>query len=140
MKQGLACLRKVGDAKHKADGVQDIGLATAIEPRDGIEEWVKVWDIYARCIGLEALEGDLLYIHPAFLCANEWASSLPCYARCLKRISYQFNDAAIYDCHLFASRASYVTRLRDYTTRCQSSPYTAVCGRAGIGQNRLFDT
>ena len=67
VKEGLACLREVGDAQHKTDGVQDIGFPAAIEPRDGIKEWVKVWHIHARCVGLEALEGYLLNVHPALL-------------------------------------------------------------------------
>ena len=81
-KKRLACLREIGDAQHKADGVQDVGLAAAIEPRNGIEEWVKVWHIHARCVGLEALKGDLLNVHPALLFASECASSLWCAERC----------------------------------------------------------
>lgn len=62
-----ACLRQVCDAQHKADGVQDVRLATAIETSDGVEEGVKVGHVDTRCIGLEALERDLLYVHPSFL-------------------------------------------------------------------------
>ncbi len=62
-----ACLRQVCDAQHKTDGVQNVGLATAVEPGDGIKEGIKVGNIDTRRIGLEALERDLLYIHPGVL-------------------------------------------------------------------------
>ena len=62
-----ACLREVCDAQHKTDGVQDVGLAAAVEPGDGIEEGVEVGHIDTRCIGLEALECDLFYVHAGSL-------------------------------------------------------------------------
>lgn len=56
-------LRQVGDSQHEAYCVQDVGLSTAIEASDGIEERVEIWHSYSRGVGLEAIESNLLYIH-----------------------------------------------------------------------------
>lgn len=45
----------VGDAQHEADGVQDVGLATAVEASDGVEAFVPSRDHGAHRVRLEAL-------------------------------------------------------------------------------------
>ena len=57
------CLGEVGDAQHEADGVKDVGLATAIQPSDRVEVAIKLGHCYPLCIGLEAVYGYFLYIH-----------------------------------------------------------------------------
>ncbi len=56
-------LRQVLDAQHEADGVQDVGLAAAIEPGDGVEGLVKIRELHALRVGLEALDRDFRYVH-----------------------------------------------------------------------------
>ncbi len=58
-----AHLGQVGDAQHEADGVQDVGFATAVEAGDGIEVSVKAWHRDALSIGLETINADLLNEH-----------------------------------------------------------------------------
>lgn len=55
--------RQVGDAEDEADGVQDIGLAAAVEPRDGVEAWVEAADVCADGVRLEPIDDQLLYTH-----------------------------------------------------------------------------
>lgn len=56
-------LAEVGDTKEKANGVQDVGLARAIKPSDGIEERVKAIDFSALAVALEAINYHRLDIH-----------------------------------------------------------------------------
>lgn len=62
-------LRQVGDSQHKADGVQNVGLPTAIETSDGVEERIKIGHGHSRGVRLEAVESNLFYIH---LVADVW--------------------------------------------------------------------
>lgn len=58
-------LLQVGDAQHEADGVEDVGLAGAVEAGDGVEEGVEARDDGPGGVGLEALQADLLDVHRA---------------------------------------------------------------------------
>jgi hypothetical protein len=49
-------MRQVLDAHHEADGVQDVGLATAIEARDGIEAGIEVGERHTLGIGFEPID------------------------------------------------------------------------------------
>ena len=59
----IAHLREVGDAEHEADGVQDVGLAGAVQARDGVEEGVERGDNGPLRVGLEPLDAHLLDVH-----------------------------------------------------------------------------
>lgn len=54
---------KLLDAQNEAQRVQDIGLAGAVEPRDGIEGPVKLADDSTPGVGLEAVDRDLFDTH-----------------------------------------------------------------------------
>ena len=56
-------LGKVGDAEDEADGVEDVGLAAAVQARDGIKAGVKARDHRAGGVGLEAVDDHLLDVH-----------------------------------------------------------------------------
>lgn len=58
-----ANLREVGDAEDEADGVEDVGLAAAIQTSDGVKAGVKTRDHGAGSIGLEAVDYDLFNVH-----------------------------------------------------------------------------
>lgn len=58
-----AHLRQVLEAQHEADRVEDVGLARAVEPRDGIEAGVKVVQRDLLRVGLESIDGDVLDVH-----------------------------------------------------------------------------
>ena len=60
-------LVQVGDSQQEADGVQDVGLATAVQSSDGIELGVKPTDDCALCIGLEPVQNQLLDEHRSSL-------------------------------------------------------------------------
>ena len=62
-KQPGTRLRQVGDAQHEADGVQDVGLAGAVEPGDGIEKGVEARHHRALGVALEAVHHNLLNVH-----------------------------------------------------------------------------
>ena len=53
-------LAQVGDAQHKADGIQDVGLAAAVQAGNCIEEGVKVRHNRSMCVRLEAVNNDFL--------------------------------------------------------------------------------
>lgn len=63
---GSANLLEIGDPKNEADGIEDVGLTGAIEPRDGVEEGIEARDHRPRGVGLETLQTDLLDVHPRF--------------------------------------------------------------------------
>jgi len=56
-------LTQVGDAQHKADGIQNIGFPTAVQPRDGVEVGIEVRHHNPLSIGLETFDGDFLDVH-----------------------------------------------------------------------------
>ena len=58
-----AYLRQVRDAEHKANRVQNVALARAVEARDGVELLVEARDDGSRRIRLEAVDHDLLDEH-----------------------------------------------------------------------------
>lgn len=60
--------RQVLDAHHEANRVQDVGLAAAIEARDGIEAGVEVAEGHALRIRLETVNRDLLDVHGCYFC------------------------------------------------------------------------
>lgn len=53
-------LREVGDAEDKANGIEDVRLAAAVQPGNGIEERIKVWHDSALLVRLEAVDDHLL--------------------------------------------------------------------------------
>ena len=59
--------RQVGDAEHEADGVEDVGFATAVESRDGVELRVKTGNHCPLGVRLEPVDDDLFDIHGFFL-------------------------------------------------------------------------
>jgi hypothetical protein len=56
-------VREVLDSEHEANGVEDVALAAAIEPRDGVEARVEAVERDALGVGLEALDDDLADVH-----------------------------------------------------------------------------
>ncbi len=56
-------LSQVTDAKNKTDGIKYVGLSTAVQSRDGVEERIETSDIRTIPVGLEALESHFLYMH-----------------------------------------------------------------------------
>lgn len=56
-------LGQVGDAQQEADGVQDVGLAAAIQAGDGVEQRVEPVDLRPLRVGLEPIEYDRLDVH-----------------------------------------------------------------------------
>ncbi len=58
-----AHLRQVGDPKHEADRVQNVGLAATIKPRDSVKVSIKVWNVDPGGVGLKALDSNLFNIH-----------------------------------------------------------------------------
>lgn len=65
LERGGADLAEVGDAEHEADGVEDVGLAGAVEPGDGVEQRVEPRHHRPPRVRLEPLEGYLLDMHLA---------------------------------------------------------------------------
>jgi len=57
-------LLELGDAEHETDGVEDVGLATAVQARNRIELLVKALHDSALGVRLEAIDDDLLDVHP----------------------------------------------------------------------------
>lgn len=57
-------LLKVGDPENEADGVEDVRLSGAVQPRDRVEEGVEAGHNGSSCVRLEPLERDLLDVHP----------------------------------------------------------------------------
>ena len=77
--------REVADAEHEADGVEDVGLARAVEARDGVEEAVEAVDVDAGGVRLEAVDVDGLDVHLDWFeggGGNEGASSFFFSSRC----------------------------------------------------------
>ena len=60
---GCAHLGQVRDAEHKADGVEDVGLAGAVEARDGVEVRVELAHSGRLCVRLESVDHNLFYMH-----------------------------------------------------------------------------
>lgn len=60
---GSTDLLQIGDAQDEANGVEDVGLAGAIEPSDGVEVRVKPRNHSPRRIRLEPFQAYLLYVH-----------------------------------------------------------------------------
>lgn len=58
-----AYLWQIGNAQQKAYRVQDVGLAAAVEPGDGVERQIKPIYLRPLSIGLEAVQDDRLDIH-----------------------------------------------------------------------------
>ncbi len=58
----VAYLTEVGDAQHKADGVENIGLSCAIEAGDGVELGIERTDHCALCVRLEAVKDNFLWV------------------------------------------------------------------------------
>lgn len=65
LERGGAHGAEVGDAEHEADGVEDVGLAGAVEPGDGVEQRVESRHHRPPRVRLEALQADLLDVHLA---------------------------------------------------------------------------
>jgi len=65
LERGGADLAEVGDAEHEADGVEDVGLAGAVEPGDGVEQRVEPRHHRPPRVRLEPLECYLLDVHLA---------------------------------------------------------------------------
>jgi len=59
----VADLAQVGDSQDEANGVKDVGFATAVETSNGVEFRVPQIDAGAGGVGLEALHDDLLDVH-----------------------------------------------------------------------------
>ena len=59
-----AHLREVGDAEHEADAVEDVALPRPVQPRDRVELAIEPADRSPDGVRLEAIEHDLLEVHP----------------------------------------------------------------------------
>ena len=59
--------RQVLDAHDKTEGVQNVGLAAAIQPRNCIETRIEIGESHSLRVRLEAVYADFLNIHPAVL-------------------------------------------------------------------------
>lgn len=57
----------LGNTKHKAYRVEDVGFATAIKTSNRVEVFVKPADRNALGVGLETVNDNLLYIHSWFI-------------------------------------------------------------------------
>ena len=53
----------VCDTENEADGVEDVGLATAVEARDGVEGLIEARDVGADRVRLEAIDDELFDAH-----------------------------------------------------------------------------
>lgn len=69
-------LLQIGDAQHEADGIENVGLAGAVEAGYGVEEGIEARDYRPRRVGLEAFQAYLLYVH-FFLAAPTREAGLP---------------------------------------------------------------
>lgn len=58
-----ANLGEVGYAQEEADAVQNVGLAAAVEPGNGVEKRVEAAYLGPPCVRLEAIQHNLLYVH-----------------------------------------------------------------------------
>lgn len=58
-----AHLTQIGNTKHKANGVQDVGLTTAVQTRNSIEGWIKSRNNRTRGVGFESVHNNLLNVH-----------------------------------------------------------------------------
>jgi hypothetical protein len=65
LERGGAHLAQIGDAEHEADGVEDVGLAGAVEASDGVEQRVEPRHHCPPRVRLEALQAYLLDVHLA---------------------------------------------------------------------------
>lgn len=52
-------------SQKEAYGVQNVGLAAAVEPSDGVEERVEAVDLRPLCVGFEPFNDNRLDVHPA---------------------------------------------------------------------------
>ncbi len=57
-------LLKLGDAKDKANGVENVGLATAVQTRDGVEHGVETFHDCALCIRLPSFRNQWQNMQP----------------------------------------------------------------------------
>ncbi len=53
-------LREVGNAEHEANRIEDVGLARAVQARDGVEERIKGTHDRTLGIGFESVDHNLL--------------------------------------------------------------------------------
>ena len=56
-------MAEVGDAEEEADGVEDVGLAGAVEAGDGVKLGVEAGDLGALAVRLEAVDHHALDEH-----------------------------------------------------------------------------
>lgn len=54
---------EVWNAQKKTYGVQDVGLAAAIQSSDGVEQWVEAVNLRPLRVGLEPLDNNRLDVH-----------------------------------------------------------------------------
>ena len=54
----LTYVGEIGDAEQEANGIQDVGLAGAIETGDGIESRIEAVDLGSLAVGFEAIDYD----------------------------------------------------------------------------------
>lgn len=65
LERGGAHLAQIGDAEHEADGVEDVGLAGAVETGNGVEQRVEPRHHRPSRVRLKALQAYLLDVHLA---------------------------------------------------------------------------
>jgi len=56
-------LREIGDAKHKADAIENVWFTTAVETRHGIKQRVESTDLGTLGIRLETIQCDRFNKH-----------------------------------------------------------------------------
>jgi len=56
-------MAEVGNAQKETYGVQDVGLAAAIQSRDGVEQRVEAVDLRPLGVGFESLKDNRLDVH-----------------------------------------------------------------------------
>lgn len=73
---GSPDLLQVSDAQNEADGIENVGLSGAVEPRYGVEEGVEARNHSPRRVRLEPFQAYLFYVH-FFLAPPTRATRLP---------------------------------------------------------------
>lgn len=62
-------VRKIGNSQHKADGIQNIGFATAVETGNGIESRVPSSNLSSISVRLKAVDNQFLDPHGDKICS-----------------------------------------------------------------------
>lgn len=56
-------MAEIGNAQKETYGVQNIGLAAAVQSCDSVEQWVKAVDLCPLCVGFESFNNNRFDVH-----------------------------------------------------------------------------